>query len=52
VVLEMVTDPEMPPLPPHIPARQVGAYVRALRKEDAAAGGAALRATIKQWWAG
>ncbi|MGE8686006.1 MAG: thiamine pyrophosphate-requiring protein [Achromobacter sp.] len=52
VVLEMVTDPEMPPLPPHIPAKQVGAYVRALRKEEAAAGGAALRATIKQWWAG
>lgn len=52
VVLEMVTDPEMPPLPPHIPAKQVGAYLRALRKEDAAAGGAALRATIKQWWAG
>ncbi|MGY6272229.1 thiamine pyrophosphate-requiring protein [Achromobacter denitrificans] len=52
VVLEMVADPEMPPLPPHIPAKQVAAYVRALRKEDAAAGGAALRATIKQWWAG
>jgi len=52
VVLEMVTDPEMPPLPPHIPAKRVGAYVRALRKEEAAAGGAALRATIKQWWAG
>ena len=52
VVLEMVTDPEMPPLPPHIPAKQIGAYFNALRKEDAAAGGAALRATIKQWWAG
>lgn len=52
VVLEMVTDPEMPPLPPHIPAKQIGAYFKALRKEDAAAGGAALRATLKQWWAG
>lgn len=52
VVLEMVTDPEMPPLPPHIPAKQIGAYFKALRKEDAASGGAALRATIKQWWAG
>ena len=52
VVLEMVTDPEMPPLPPHIPAKQIGAYFKALRKEEAAAGGAALRATIKQWWAG
>ncbi len=52
VVLEMVTDPEMPPLPPHIPLKQVGAYFQALRKEEAAAGGAALRATLKQWWAG
>ncbi|MFD4836663.1 thiamine pyrophosphate-requiring protein [Achromobacter sp. NPDC058515] len=51
VVLEMVTDPEMPPLPPHIPAKQIGAYFKALRKEEASAGGAALRATIKQWWA-
>lgn len=51
VVLEMVTDPEMPPLPPHIPAKQISAYFKALRKEEASAGGAALRATIKQWWA-
>lgn len=51
VVLEMVTDPEMPPLPPHIPAKQIGAYFKALRKEEAGTGGAALRATIKQWWA-
>ena len=52
VVLEMVTDPEVPPLPPHIPARQVAAYFQALRKEEGGAAGAALRATIKQWWAG
>ena len=52
VVLEMVTDPEMPPLPPHIPLKQVGAYFQALRKEEAAAGGAALPATLKQWWPG
>ncbi|QVQ28132.1 thiamine pyrophosphate-requiring protein [Achromobacter deleyi] len=51
VVLEMVTDPEVPPLPPHIPAKQIAAYFQALRKEEAAAGGEALRATIKQWWA-
>ncbi|KAK54798.1 thiamine pyrophosphate-requiring protein [Bordetella bronchiseptica] len=49
-VLEVMTDPEMPPLPPHIPARQVRAYVQALRADPA--GGAALRATLKQWWAG
>ncbi|MBO9353818.1 thiamine pyrophosphate-requiring protein [Bordetella petrii] len=51
VLLEMVTDPEVPPIPPHIPLKQVQNYVKALRQEDAA-GGAALRATLKQWWAG
>lgn len=51
VVLEMVTDPEVPPLPPHVSAKQANAYFKALLKEDAS-GPAALRATIKQWWAG
>jgi len=51
-VLEIVTDPEMPPMPPHISLKQFGAYMAALRKEDPAVGAAALRATIKQWWAG
>lgn len=51
-VLEVVTDPEMPPLPPHVAMKQFGAYMAALRKETGAAGSAALRATIKQWWAG
>ncbi|MFY2947711.1 thiamine pyrophosphate-requiring protein [Achromobacter ruhlandii] len=51
-VLEVVTDPEMPPLPPHVSMKQFGAYMTALRKETGAAGSAALRATIKQWWAG
>ncbi|CUI82665.1 thiamine pyrophosphate-requiring protein [Achromobacter xylosoxidans] len=50
-VLEVVTDPEMPPLPPHVSMKQFGAYMTALRKEAGAAGTAALRATIKQWWA-
>ncbi|MBV7486121.1 thiamine pyrophosphate-requiring protein [Bordetella sp. BOR01] len=51
VLLEMVTDPEVPAIPPHIPLKQVQNYVKALRQEDAS-GGAALRATLKQWWAG
>ncbi|OZI75764.1 thiamine pyrophosphate-requiring protein [Bordetella genomosp. 2] len=51
VLLEMVTDPEVPPIPPHIPLKQVKKYIQALRHEDAS-GGAALRATLKQWWAG
>ncbi|MCD0504435.1 thiamine pyrophosphate-requiring protein [Bordetella petrii] len=51
VLLEMVVDPEVPPIPPHIPLKQVQNYIKALRQEDAS-GGAALRATLKQWWAG
>lgn len=51
-VLEVVTDPEMPPLPPHVSLKQARAYLAALRKESDGAGAAALRATLKQWWAG
>ncbi len=50
-VLEIVTDPEMPPLPPHVSMKQFGAYMAALRNEEPGVGAAALRATIKQWWA-
>lgn len=49
-LLEVVTDPEVPPIPPHISVKQARAYLSALLQEDAS-GGAALRATIKQWWA-
>lgn len=49
-VLEVVTDPEVPPIPPHISVKQAKTYMTALLKEDSS-GGAALRATIKQWWA-
>jgi pyruvate dehydrogenase (quinone) len=49
-LVEVVTDPEIPPLPPHVTPKQFSAYLKALRKD--AAGGAALRATLKQWWAG
>ena len=49
-VLEMVTDPEVPPLPPHIPVKQMKAYFKAMRNDPA--GGSALRATLRQWWAG
>lgn len=33
-VLEVYTDPEVPPLPPHLTAAQVRAYLSALRKGD------------------
>ena len=49
-LLEMVTDPNVPPLPPHIELKQAKAYLQAISKERAS-GGAVLRSTIKQWWA-
>lgn len=49
MVLEVMADPEIPPMPPHITLKQFGAYMQALRKDPA--GGEALRATLKQWWA-
>lgn len=49
-VLEMVTDPNVPPLPPHIEAKQAKVYLQAISKENES-GGAVLRSTIKQWWA-
>ena len=48
-VLEVMVDPEVPPLPPHVELKQARAYFQALRKDPA--GGEALRATLKQWWA-
>lgn len=39
VVLEAVTDPEVPPLPPHIRFEQAKAYMSALWKGDPEAGG-------------
>ena len=37
VVLEMVTDPEVPPLPPHITLEQAKSFAAAVRKGDPAA---------------
>jgi pyruvate dehydrogenase (quinone) len=48
-VVEMMVDPEVPPLPPHIELKKARIYLQALMKDPA--GGEALRATIKQWWA-
>lgn len=49
-VIEVVADPEVPPIPPHMDLKQVKAYMQALRREGRT-GGEALRATLKQWWA-
>jgi len=48
-VLEMVTDPDVPPLPPHVSAKQAKAYFSALWHGDSDAGGTVL-ASIKEVW--
>jgi pyruvate dehydrogenase (quinone) len=39
VVLEVKTDPEVPPLPPHITFKQAGNFAKALAKGDPREGG-------------
>ncbi|WP_332813253.1 thiamine pyrophosphate-requiring protein [Ramlibacter sp.] len=51
VVVEVVTDPNVPPLPPHVTARQARAYVRALTQRDPQALQTVI-ATAKEWWDG
>lgn len=50
-VLEMVTDPNVPPLPPHVSAKQAAHYLRAMLRGDADATGV-ITATIKEVWDG
>lgn len=49
-VLEMVTDPNVPPLPPHITYQQAKAYLSALIKGDPDAI-EIVKASVKQEWA-
>jgi pyruvate dehydrogenase (quinone) len=50
-LLEMVTDPNVPPLPPHVSSKQVKDYAKALAKGDPQALDVVI-ATAKQWWDG
>jgi pyruvate dehydrogenase (quinone) len=50
IVLEMVTDPNVPPLPPHITMKQAKAYLEALIKRDPDAI-EIVKASAKQMWA-
>jgi pyruvate dehydrogenase (quinone) len=51
VVVEVVTDPNVPPLPPHVEPQQAGHFLRAMLRRDPDAL-QVLRAAAKQWWAG
>ncbi len=51
VVLEMVTDPNVPPLPPHVSAKQARSYARALLSGDPQAVEVVI-ATAREWWDG
>ena len=47
----MVTDPDVPPLPPHVSGKQVKAYLSALAQRDPDAVDVVI-ATAKEWWDG
>ncbi len=50
-VLEMVTDPNVPPLPPHVSAKQMRHYLSALWHRDPQALQIVI-ASAKEWWDG
>ncbi|KQT10475.1 thiamine pyrophosphate-requiring protein [Ramlibacter sp. Leaf400] len=50
VLLDMVTDPNVMPIPPHVTTKQARSYLSALWKGDPEAV-ATLKATAREWWA-
>jgi pyruvate dehydrogenase (quinone) len=50
-VIDVVADPTVPPLPPHVSAKQARAYFGAMLKGDAEAV-SVLKSTAKEWWDG
>jgi pyruvate dehydrogenase (quinone) len=50
-LLEMVTDPNVPPLPPHVTSKQMLSYAKALMQRDPQAMNTVI-ATAKEWWDG
>ena len=50
IVLEMVTDANVPPVPPNVTGKQMRAYPMALLKGDPEAR-QVMRASAKEWWA-
>ena len=50
VVIDVLTDPAVPPIPPHMPTQAVKNYVKALFSGDSQSR-AVLRATAREMWA-
>jgi pyruvate dehydrogenase (quinone) len=50
-LVEVVTDPNVPPLPPHVSAKQARAYARAIAHRDPQSVQTII-ATAKEWWDG
>ena len=50
-LLEMVTDPDVPPLPPNYSGKQARNYLSSLARRDPDAKGTVI-ATAKEWWDG
>jgi pyruvate dehydrogenase (quinone) len=50
-IVEVVTDPNVPPLPPHVSAKQARAYAKALAHHDPQ-GLQTVIASAKEWWDG
>jgi hypothetical protein len=51
VLLEMITDPNVPPAPPHLTGEQTRAYASALLRGDRD-GLATVIAAAREWWSG
>ena len=51
MVLEMVTDPTVPPAPPHITAKQLRHYASALLQGDPQAL-QIVKSSAREWWEG
>jgi pyruvate dehydrogenase (quinone) len=50
-VIEMITDPDVPPMPPHIQPKHAKAYLSALLHGDPDSIGI-IKASAKEWWDG
>ncbi|MBL0420905.1 thiamine pyrophosphate-requiring protein [Ramlibacter sp. AW1] len=50
-LLQIKSDPKVPPLPPHVTAQQAKSYVKALMQRDPEAIGT-VKASAKEWWDG